>query len=138
MVIASNAQFSAVVEVKPQTLSREEKDRQFEAMSKAMIEEEGLLNHAQAALLLDISARRIAELVSLGKLSRFDFLGRTYVSARELRARYKMELKAGRPKRALVERVKASVKAAVKTDILQARQGGYAGPYHKNKAKRKK
>ena len=106
-------------------------------MSAAMIEEEGLLNHAQAALLLGVSVKRVFELVRLGKLRRFDFLGRTYVSVREIRNRYREELKAGRPKRGLAESAVASVKAAMKTDAAQAKLGGYAGPYEKAKRRRK-
>jgi hypothetical protein len=73
----------------------------------------------------------------LGKLKRFDFLGRTYVSVREVRNRYREELKAGRPKRPIVERAVASVKAALKTDAAQAKLGGYAGAYEKAKRKGK-
>ena len=40
-----------------------------------MVEEKGLLNYAQAALLLDVSTKRISELVRLRKLKPFDFLG---------------------------------------------------------------
>ena len=43
-------------------------------MSTAMVKEKGLLNHAQAALVLGVSVKRIGELVRLGKLTRFDFL----------------------------------------------------------------
>jgi hypothetical protein len=39
-------------------------------MSDAMVSEEGLLNHAQAALMLDVSTKRVGELVRLGKLRR--------------------------------------------------------------------
>jgi len=53
-------------------------------MSEAMIEEKGLLNHAQAALLLDVSTKRVGELVRLGRLTDFTFLGRKYVSMREV------------------------------------------------------
>jgi hypothetical protein len=110
---------------------------ELDGMSKAMVEEEGLLNHVQAALLLGVSVKRIGELVRLGKLRRFDFLGRTYVSVREVRDRYSQELKAGRPKRSVVERAVASVKAALKTDVAQAKLGGYAGAYEKAKRKGK-
>jgi hypothetical protein len=82
--------------------------------------------------------KRIGELVRLGKLRRFDFLGRTYVSVREVRGRYQQELKAGRPKRTLPQRALASVKAALKTDAAQAKLGGFAGSYERSKAKRKK
>ena len=107
-------------------------------MSEAMISEHGLLNHVQAALLLGVSVKRVSELVRLGKFSRFDFLGRTYVSVREVRARYEQELRAGRPKRTLVERTAASLKAALKTDGAQLKLGGFAGPYQKAKRKPRK
>jgi|GEM_PF-4421247 len=113
---------------------------EMEAMSDAMVREEGLLNHAQAALILDVSARRVAELVELGKLQRFDFLGRTYVSVKEIRVRREADVKAGRPARGVLKRVVVGLKAAAKTDLLQAKQGGFAGPFEtaKAKAKRKK
>lgn len=97
-------------------------------MSDAMVEEKGLLNHAQAALLLDVSTKRVGELVRLGKLTDFTFLGRKYVSMREITERNKQELKAGRPPWSMGKRVAASLKAAVKTDRVQAKLGGYAGP----------
>src|SRR5580658_8644712 len=111
-----------------QQAEREEARAALDGMSKAMVEEEGLLNHVQAALLLGVSVKRVGELVRLGKLRRFDFLGRTYVSVREVRERYHQELKAGRPKRGLAQSAVASVKAALKTDTAQAKLGGYAGP----------
>lgn len=107
-------------------------------MSEAMVKEQGLLNHAQAGLLLGVSVKRIGELVRLGKLERYDFLGRTYVSVREVRARYAQELKAGRPKESVAKRAVASVKAALKTDAAQAKLGGYAGPYVKQKGAKTK
>lgn len=109
-------------------------------MSDAMVEEKGLLNHAQAALMLDVSTKRVGELVRLGKLTRFDFVGRTYVSMREIWDRNKQELRAGRPPRPLGRKIANSLKAAVQTDSLQARLGGYAGPFERAKlaeAKRK-
>ncbi|MFN0129656.1 MAG: hypothetical protein ACKV19_23575 [Verrucomicrobiales bacterium] len=118
-------------------LAREAAKAEFEDMSRAMVEQEGLLNHAQAAHLLDVSTKRIGELVRLGKLSRFDFMGRTYVSMKEVRARTKMELQVGRPKRSLVQKVVISLKAAAETDSLQLKHGGFAGPYERHKAKRK-
>ncbi len=100
-------------------------------MSDAMVEEKGLLNHAQAALLLDVSTKRVGELVRLGKLTDFTFLGRKYVSMREVRERNQMELKAGRPPRPAGKRLTAQVKAALKHDALQMRQGGFQGPFQK-------
>jgi hypothetical protein len=120
--------------------SREEMRRELQQMSDAMVEEKGLLNHAQAALMLDVSTKRVGELVRQGKLTRFDFLGRTYVSMREIWARNQMELRAGRPLPPLGRRIARSLKAAVQTDSLQARLGGYAGPHVKaqhKEAKRK-
>ncbi len=112
--------------------------RELQRMSNAMVEEKGLLNHVQAALMLDVSTKRVGELVRQGKLTRFDFLGRTYVSMREIWARNRMELRAGRPLPALGRRVAKSMKAAVQTDSLQARLGGYAGPYVRAKHKEAK
>jgi len=112
--------------------------QEFEDMSRAMIEEHGLINHAQAATVLEVSTRRIGELVELGILSRFDFLGRTYVSARQVRERYNQELKAGRPKRGIVKKIIVSVKAGLKTDAVQAKQGGYAGPFERDKEQKAK
>jgi hypothetical protein len=108
--------------------AREDARRQMKRMSGAMVDEKGLLNHAQAALLLDVSTKRVGELVRLGKLTDFTFLGRKYVSMREVWQRNKQELKAGRPARSIGKRVAASLKAAVKTDTVQAKLGGYAGP----------
>ena len=118
---------------------RQERAREeLASMSEAMIAEHGLVNQAQAALLLGVSGKRICELVKLGKLKRFDFLGRTYVSVREVRERYQRELKAGRPRRGVAARALASVKAALKTDAAQAKLGGYAGPYEKRKRRQKR
>src|SRR6266699_2121727 len=112
--------------------AREEARRQLKKMSDAMVEEKGLLNHAQAALLLDVSTKRVGELVRLGKLTDFIFLGRKYVSMREVWDRNKQELKAGRPPRPTGKRIAAQLKAALKHDRLQVRQGGFQGPYQKN------
>ena len=104
-------------------------------MSVAMIEEEGLLNYAQAALLLNVSVKRINELVRQRKFTLFEFLGRRYVSVREVRDRYRDGLKAGFPPLTKGQQVMASLKAAVKTDRNQARLGGYAGAYFKKRRK---
>ena len=111
--------------------ARAEAYAELQEMSKAMVEQKGLLNFAQAGLLLDVSTKRISELVRLRKLRRFDFLGRTYVSMREVGEQYQQELKVGRPRRSFPKRAVASVKAAFKTDGAQAKLGGYVGPYVK-------
>jgi len=93
--------------------------QEFEAMSKMMMGEEGLLSPSQAGLVLEVSARRVSELVELGKLTRYDFLGRTYVSAREVRARREMDLTAGRPARYTVAKLKLTAKAVAQFDAAQ-------------------
>ena len=123
---------------KQRTRQQEDLEREFNAMSEAMVREEGLLNHSQAALLLDITPARVTELVNLGKLGRFDFLGRTYVSVKQVRERREQDLKAGRPVRNLAQKVAVGIKAALKTDAVQVKQGGFAGPYEKAKSRRKK
>lgn len=106
---------------------------ELQNMSKAMVDERGLLNYAQAALLLDVSTKRVWELVRLGQLTPYDFLGRRYVSLREVGERYQQELKAGRPKQGAAKRAVASVKAAFKTDAVQAKLGGVRGPHMKSR-----
>src|SRR5271156_5585843 len=101
-------------------------------MSAAMIEEKGLLNHAQAALVLGVSVKRIGELVRLGKLTRFDFFDRTYVSIRVVWQRDAEELRAGTAvKRSKAKRfVNAFQAGLLETDPVQTKLGGFAGPYH--------
>jgi hypothetical protein len=108
---------------------------ELQEMSKAMVQQKGLLNYAQAGLLLDVSTKRISELVRLGKLTRYHFLGRNYVSMRGVGERYQQELKAGRPARGIAKRTVASIKAALKTDSAQAKLGGFAGAYQKARHK---
>ena len=111
---------------------------ELQEMSEAMVREKGLLNYAQAALLLDVSTKRVSELVRTGKLKRFDFLGRSYVSMREVGERYQQDLKAGRPAQSRGKRAVASVKAAFKTDRVQAKLHGYAGPYVRAQTRQQK
>ena len=111
---------------------------EVEKMSQTMVQEEGLLNHAQAGLLLDVSTKRVGELVKLGKLTRFDFMGRTYVSMKEVRARRDEDVKAGRPARGLLTRILVGLAAAAETDAAQLQQGGYAGPFVKEQVRKSK
>ncbi len=113
-------------------LAREELD----AMSRAMVEEKGLLNFQQAATLLGVTRQRVYELSMTGVLRRFTFCGAHYVSYREVVARRQADIKGGRPKRGLVERVKVSLTATAQTDRAQAKLGGYAGPVHRPKKKK--
>jgi len=89
-------------------------------MSRISKREEGLLNHSQAASVLDVSTRRIGELVELGKLERYDFLGRTYVSVREILVRRGADVKAGRPPRSIAQRIGTVAKVLTQYDPLNA------------------
>jgi len=89
-------------------------------MSRVSKREEGLLNHVQAGTVLEVSARRVAELVELGKLTRHNFLGRTYVSVREVLERREADVKAGRPPRSIGQRIRAAAKVIGNYDTLNA------------------
>jgi hypothetical protein len=89
-------------------------------MSRVSQREEGLLNQPQAGAVLEVSARRIAELVELGKLTRYNFLGRTYVSVREVLDRREADVKAGRPSRSIVQRIRTAAKVVGGYDALNA------------------
>jgi hypothetical protein len=89
-------------------------------MSRVSKEQEGLLNHAQAAAVLDVSTRRVGELVELGRLTRHDFLGRTYVSVREVLQRREADVKAGRPLRSIGQRIRTAARVAGNYDALNA------------------
>jgi hypothetical protein len=104
-------------------------------MTRTSAREEGLLNHAQAALVLDVSPRRVGELVQLGILSRFDFLGRTYVSVREVVERRAAEIKAGRPPHSVRERLGLAAKMLSKYDALNAAVDAVTPPSRKPKKK---
>jgi len=93
--------------------------RQLKEMSEATMREEGLLNYAQAGLVLDVSTKRVSELVRLRKLTRFEFLGRTYVSLREVGDRLAQQIKAGRPKRSFGQRFSIAAKAVAQSDVAQ-------------------
>jgi hypothetical protein len=109
--------------------------REFQEMRKAMVDEEGLINHAQAGLLLEVSTKRIGELVTLGKLKRFDFLGRTYVSSKQIIERRDMDLKAGRPPRSIPQRLKLGAKTLMQVDTPQIAVMITTEPPGKKKAK---
>lgn len=106
-------------------------------MSRVSVRENGLLNHAQAAVVLDISSRRVAELVELGRLTRHDFLGRTYVSVREVVERREAEVKAGRPARSIGQRIRAAAKVVSSYDALNATVDAITPEPKKRKQKRK-
>ena len=89
-------------------------------MSRVSVQENGLLNHAQAAAVLGVSPRRVAELVELGRLTRHDFLGRTYVSVREVLERREADVKAGRPARSIPQRIRAAARVVGNYDAVNA------------------
>jgi hypothetical protein len=138
MTASASSTFALQASKRNRAMARLEALDQWPKMSAAMIEEEGLLNYAQAALLLNVSVKRINELVRQETLKPFEFFGRTYVSVREVRERYSEGLKAGFPPLAKGQQILASLKAAAKTDLNQARLGGYAGPHFKKRRKEEK
>ncbi len=104
---------------------------QTEAMRKAMEEEKGLLNIPQSALALDVSRARVCELMKLNILKRFEFFGQIYLSYQQVQERRSHDVKSGRPKRGILDRITASLHAAILSDSNQLKQGDYAGPYQK-------
>jgi hypothetical protein len=135
MTAIASSTFALQSAPRDRAAARQQAYAELQGMSKAMVGEKGLLNYAQAGLLLDVSTKRISELVRLGKLKRYPFLGRNYVSMREVGERYQQELKAGRPRRSFGKRAVASIKAALKTDRAQAKLGGFSGAYEKARYK---
>src|SRR6266404_5611107 len=125
MTALASSTFALQAPRRDRAAARREAYAELQGMSKTMVREKGLLNYAQAGLLLDVSTKRISELVRLGKLKRFDFLGRAYVSMREVGERYQQDLKAGRPPVSTGRQTAAAIRAALKTDRVQAKLGGY-------------
>jgi len=119
MTAAESLIFSATAELKEEVSKKKRAGllEELRAMGRAMREEDGLINHAQAALVLEVSTRRIGELVDTGKFRRFEFLGRTYVSVREILERRDAEIKNGRPPREGFAKVKAAVGVVANYDL---------------------
>jgi len=105
-------------------------------MTRASIEHEGLLNHAQAALVLDVSPRRIGELVELGKLTRLNFLGRTYVSVKEIVQRRKADVKAGRPPRSVAQNLGKVAQIMSHYDLVNVAVGALTPEPEKKRRKK--
>ena len=120
------------------TLPHRNPREELKAMSEAMVAQGGLLNHAQAAVVLNVSTKRVGELVRLGKLQRFDFLGRTYVSLNKVSERADQDLQAGRPVRNTGQRLIAAAKMLANTDVTQARVGAFGGVRKGGKTKKSK
>jgi hypothetical protein len=70
---------------------------QLERFSKASAEEQGLVNLTQGGVILERSKQLAQRLVSQGRLTPFEFFGRTYLSVRELKEFRKIERLPGRP-----------------------------------------
>ena len=129
MTIAASSTLALQAPRADRAAARAQAYSELQEMSEAMLREKGLLNYAQAALLLDVSTKRVSELVRTEKLKGFVFLGRPYVSMLEVGQRYQQDLKAGRPRCSVGKRAVASIKAALRTDGAQAKLGGFRGPY---------
>lgn len=81
--------------------------------------EEGLLSGAQAAVILEVTPQRVKELMDKGTLNSWEFLGKRYVSGREVDARRHAELsKGGRPRK-LGARLKVCAKIVAGSDPAQ-------------------
>jgi len=120
MTVADSLILSATDELrrpKPRTKGKKGLIEELKAMSQVMKAEEGLINHAQAALVLEVSTRRVGELVESGTFNRFEFLGRTYVSVREVLARREADVKGGRPPRKVMARVKTTLGILANYDL---------------------
>ena len=138
MTVTSSSTLALQAARADRAVARAQAYAELQEMSKAMVQEKGLLNYAQAALLLDVSTKRVSELVRTGKLKSFDFLGRRYVSMREVGQRYQQDLKAGRPPVSTGRKALVGLKAALKTDRVQAKLGGFAGPYVRARERKRK
>ena len=121
----------------PPRLTKAEPRAEVDRMGDVMIREKGLLNVAQAAIALNRSRERVYELIELGILQKFEFLGRTYLSFSEVRARRDADVQAGRPARSLGQRIKASLKMAAASDGGQRKVGGIT-PYAAEQLAKKK
>jgi hypothetical protein len=118
MTTIGSSTFALESSPRDRAAARREALGQLQEMSEAM-REEGLLNYAQAGLVLDVSTKRVSELVRLRKLTRFEFLGRTYVSLREVGDRLAQQIKAGRPRRSFGQRLSTTVKVIAQSDTIQ-------------------
>ena len=117
---------------------REQAREEILRMSETMKAENGLLNHVQAATLLGVSVKRVSELVRLRKLGRFDFMGRTYVSVKEVMTRYREEIAAGeRIRESLPKRLVKVGTAVMQTDDLQMKHAVKEANRENNESRRR-
>jgi hypothetical protein len=82
-------------------------------------EEGGLLLASQAALLLDVSRVRVYQLMDAGLLAWWNFFGQRYLSVEQLEARRDADVKSGRPKRSIAQRVVGTAKSLSRTNGAQ-------------------
>jgi hypothetical protein len=124
----------------PEKRKRSQTDllRELRQMRKEMSEQEGLLNHSQAALFLDVTPARVTELVNLGTLRRFDFLGRTYVSVKQVMERRKRDVGTGRPRGGKLAALALTAKVLARNDPAQWVQGGPVSEKRSERSERKK
>jgi chromosome condensin MukBEF MukE localization factor len=117
---------------------REQARQEILKMSETMKAEDGLLNHVQAATLLGVSVKRVSELVRLRKLTRHNFMGRTYVSVKELMARYREEIAAGeRIRESIPKRLVKVGTAFLQTDDLQMKHALKEANRENNESRRR-
>jgi hypothetical protein len=82
-------------------------------------EEGGFLTTVQAAIILDVTRQRVVQLIEAGQLKTWEFLGKRYVSAREVAARRAADVKSGRPARSTAEKVKTAANIVARNDWRQ-------------------
>ncbi len=121
MTTLASSTFALQAPARDRAAARRAARSQLQEMSKVWNDEGGLLNYAQAALVLDVSTKRVSELVKFNKLEKFEFLGRPYVSLDQVCERADQDLKAGRPRRSLGQRVVTTAKVFANADSVQAR-----------------
>ena len=97
----------------------------FAQFMRTSSEEGGLLSGSQAAVILGCTPARVQQLMDGGKLTSWEFLGKRYVSGREVDARRKAELsKGGRPRKA-GEQLKVAAKVLAGNDWRQAASAAF-------------
>lgn len=82
----------------PARVPKQMKNKWDEAREMQIIQQsEGLIGMTDAAELLDLSRQRVHQLVSAGRFTRFEFLGKIYLSLKAVREFQDQERPTGRP-----------------------------------------
>lgn len=82
----------------PAGVPKRKKNKWDEAREMQLIQQsEGLIGMADAGELLGLSRQRVHQLVSSGRFTRFEFLGKPYLSLKAVREFQDMERPSGRP-----------------------------------------